>query len=101
MREGGREAGQTTDSELTNLQATGDRRLEIFARGHPWLFERERARRAWPSARRNDYQPFWLKKTEIREKSLLKFDEDEKETYVNVRFTYLVSARHHPTFPVE
>src|SRR5919204_2076783 len=34
-------------------------------------------------------------------KSILKFAEDEKATYVNVRFTDLVGAWHHLTFPIE
>src|SRR5256714_134011 len=34
-------------------------------------------------------------------KSVLKFAEDEKAAYVNVRFTDLVGAWHHLTFPVE
>ena len=34
-------------------------------------------------------------------KSVLKFAEDEKATYVNVRFTDLVGAWHHLTFPIE
>ena len=34
-------------------------------------------------------------------KSVLKFAEDEKAAYVNVRFTDLVGAWHHLTFPIE
>ena len=34
-------------------------------------------------------------------KSILKFAEDEKAGYVNVRFTDLVGAWHHLTFPIE
>src|SRR5919206_231734 len=34
-------------------------------------------------------------------KSILKFAEDEKAAYVNVRFTDLVGAWHHLTFPIE
>jgi glutamine synthetase len=34
-------------------------------------------------------------------KSVLKFAADEKAAYVNVRFTDLVGAWHHLTFPIE
>src|ERR1043165_3096142 len=34
-------------------------------------------------------------------KSILKFAEDEGAAYVNVRFTDLVGAWHHLTFPIE
>src|SRR5919205_1414143 len=34
-------------------------------------------------------------------KSILKFAEDEKAAYVNVRFTDLVGAWHHLTFPID
>src|SRR5947209_13005441 len=34
-------------------------------------------------------------------KSILKFAEDERAAYVNVRFTDLVGAWHHLTFPIE